>query len=353
LKVAIIISGLLRLAKKNTLILQEISSKYDVFVCTSVKDREHINCLGNIKGVSFIEDDHYINELQNNLLQIPEGSKLLQWQKLSKAFSMMELYELEKGMQYECVYKIRTDLIFNNDFKLDTVQHHSEHKSIFMNSDIYFGGNRNVMKIASSFFLKALGLYCNNSSFNSFDLNLLRECDRDAAKFEWLNYPYELVDGVDNFMDFWNKITSSKSINVKTYSGRIKNFREDNKSIFFPSEAAFLNYLLAENINIKKMHDNPFRIDENRKFNRSEVNTYNKLRQLFNDNNYREMIAIYSKEDFFADNTADLYRDAALAIFEFDRACGLRLISIANDIRPHGPYIKRLKHEFEKIMGSE
>lgn len=350
LKCAIIISGLLRLAKENTLILKDLAERYDVFVCTSLEDKNKTQYLGDIKAVEYIEEDCYMKELQNNLLEIPEGPKLLQWHKLSRAFSILEAYEAKNNIEYDCVYKIRTDLKFNYQFKLNVAEHFSTHRTMYMNSDIYFGGNRKVMKIASSFFLKALVFYCNNAKFNEFDLRLLQSSELAAGKFEWLDYPLELATGFECFFEFWKYITKKGIKDLCINSKEVKNFRPNHESIFFPSEAAFLNYLLVEGINVKKIHDKPFRIDENRKFNSLEEDTYKFLQEHFEKCNYKKMIEIYSNCSSLSDKAADLYRDAALKVFPGNHTQGLELITIANNVRPHGPYIKRLKHEFEEII---
>lgn len=351
MRIAIIISGLLRLAEKNKLPLQYLSEKYDVYVCTNKSEQKNIKFLGNVKNVSYIEDNEFHRNMQNQLLELPEGGKILQWQKLLIAFSDIKEHERVENNEYDCIYKIRTDLIFNENLSFDFKKHFENKNTIFMNSDIYFGGHRKTIEVASSFFTKALALYYKNYNFITFNINRLKYCDEDAGKFQWLTYPGELAGSFNNFNEFWDYIISTQhTIRFFHSSGNDKNFREKHKNITFASEAYFLHYLLSENLIVKKIHNIPFRIDQSRK--EDDQKEYNTLliKDLFTNKKYNEMIDIFKEKNQLPNETADFYRDAAIDSYTHDKILAYKLIKISHKIRPHGPYINRLMLEYENYL---
>ena len=349
MKKAIIISGLLRLFEDNYRFLNLISKTYDVFVCTSSSDKEKLEKLDNVKGVKFIETDTYLNNEQNMLLELPEGTKILQWQKLLVAYSLLQKYEFENGFKYDCVYKIRTDLVFDENFEFDNSLHYKNENVVYMNSDIYFGGHRNAMEICSKFFFYSLSFFYNSTKYFPFDINLLKYSDLAAGKFAWLNYPIEIRGEHIHFDDFIGDIESLTRSSLP-FSGDTFNFRESSSKIIFPSEPAFLNYILANNYAVRSIHKFPYRIDENRHLNVQISDDYEDILGAYKRSDFELLILMYKNGKAKDDRCADIFRDAALKIFKENHALGLTLISCALSIRPGGPYIRKLKSDFESVV---
>lgn len=195
----------------------------------------------------------------------------------------------------------------------------------------------------------ALSHYYNRNTFNYFDLNLLSQCDRAAGKFEWLNLPSEVCQNYKTFDEFWHSI-KQVFFETKTLSLTAFNYRENSAQIVFPSEPAFLNFVLANNLAVKVISKDFLRIRPDRKQEETNDSKFNNLLLLFEKKDFNNMLILSESHSFSHPKAADIFRDAALECFEYDNRLGLRLITQSLELRPNGPYIRRLKADFEKII---
>ena len=349
MRIAIIIPGLLRSLGNTAQYFNSLPKDVDIFICTNKSEKTKIKLLKNLRKVQYIEDVTYLKNQQSSLLKLPEGAKILQWQKLSVGFAMLCEHEAIQGFKYDYIYKLRTDLAFSENHDFDFLFKERMPERVYMNSDIYFGAQRPAFEVCSSFFIHALSHYYNRKTFNYFDLNLLSQCDKTAGKFEWLNYPSEISQNYKKFDDFWHAIEHGFH-ETKTSSTTVFNYRENADSIVFPSESAFLNFVLSNNLAVKVISEDLLRIRPDRKQEEQNDSKFDNLLLLFKKKDFNNMLLLCASHSFSHPEAADVFRDAALECFESDNKLGLRLITQSLKLRPNGPYIRRLKADFEKIM---
>lgn len=258
MKTAIIITGLPRCVGFNVEELTRITESFDVFVVTNrTKDLE-FEAFDNIKSITYIDDIAEEKAKEKQYLDMKDGFKILQWQKLKIGMSALEAYEAKNSIFYDAIFKIRTDLIFHNDFIIPKVDSSTFH----MNTDLYFGGTRSNFKKISQF-IDYIDDYYENYSFLPFNAELMHSSEHSAARFHWLNYPKALEGLTQDFSAF-------QSLDFKQYKEEFSiksdafSFREDYRDITFATEPSFLHYVLANglivrNFDFEKMGILPFR----------------------------------------------------------------------------------------------
>jgi len=203
---------------------------------------------------------------QNFLLNLKEGSKILQWQKLFIAKKMIIKYEEVNDIKYDLIYKIRTDLVFEGNFNLDFDKHLHATKTLFMNSDYYFGGCAHVMKKVCDFYIFILNNYYNrNNIYQPLNFELIKDSDFAAAKFEWLKYPKKIAFKKSNFKDMYKVLKQGINFSNQSESEPFIVFRNNYEKIIFPSEPAFLHYVLSLGLNVQKIQDKLLNLHPERK----------------------------------------------------------------------------------------
>lgn len=135
-----------------------------------------------------------------------------------------------------------------------------------MNSDIYFGGCAEVMKKVFDFYILSLTNYYERSNiYQPLKFKLIKKCDFDAGKFEWLKYPKKIASNKSDFKDIIPDLKKGFNFTNKSASEPFVIFRKNYESIPFPSEPAFLHYVLSMNFKVKKIQDDILRIHPDRK----------------------------------------------------------------------------------------
>lgn len=245
MKTAIIITGLPRCIGFNIEELTRITESFDVFVVTNRTKELEFEGFSSIKSITYIDDIKDEKAQEKQYLDMKEGGKILQWQKLKIAMRALEEYETQNNILYDTIFKIRTDLIFSTDFIIPNVN-----SSVFhMNTDLYFGGTRSNFKKVSQF-IDHIDVYYKNYRFLPFNAELVNSSEHSAARFHWLNYPKALAGVAEDFSAF-------QSLDFKQYKEEFSlesdafSFREDYLDIIFATEPSFLHYVLANGLIVK------------------------------------------------------------------------------------------------------
>ncbi len=266
MKIAFIITGLLRKVDENIKFLNFISDNFDLFICTSKENEKDLELFNDVKDYFLVEDDIKEKATQKFLLNVKEGSKILQWHKLFIAKKMLIEYEDVHDMKYDLIYKIRTDLSFEENLNLDFDKHLHLTKTLFMSTDHYFGGCSEVMKKVCDFYIFILTNYYNcNNTYQPLNFELIKNCDFAAAKFEWLKYPKKLASKKANFKEMKKALKKGVIFPNQSENEPSINFRNNHRKIFFPSEPAFLHYVLSLGFNVRKIEDNLLNLNPERK----------------------------------------------------------------------------------------
>lgn len=248
MKNAIVITGLLRLLGFNREYFHELSKNNILFFITNKSESENNKYIPKDNAyIYYVEDYEVESTLQEKYLSLDEGSKILQWQKLDLGVKLLLKKEQELGVKFSHIFKLRTDLDFHNNHEF--IHSNLKENTLYMNSDYYFGGERDVF-LKASLFYKSFERYYENYHFNPFLVTNIEECDYDCAKFKWLCFPVIIKKKYNKFEDLakneFHKENKIFENNDKGFS-----FRKDHKKIKFPSEVAFLHFLLNQNIILK------------------------------------------------------------------------------------------------------
>ncbi len=256
MKIAFVITGLLQKVDESIKFLNFLSENYDLFICTTKEHEKYLGMFNDVKDYFLVEDDIEENTTQKFLLNLKEGFKILQWQKLFIAKNMIIKYEEVNDIKYDLIYKIRTDLVFRDNLNFNFDRHLNSSKTLFMNSDYYFGGCSEVMKKVCDFYIFILKNYYNrNNIYQPFNFELIKTSDLAAAKFEWLKYPKQIVSKKATFKDFYKVLKKGIIFSNQSESEPFIVFRDNHENIIFPSEPAFLHYVLSLGLNVQKIED--------------------------------------------------------------------------------------------------
>lgn len=329
---AIIITGLPRCLAFNKNEILKLCKKYDVFFITNRTLDVESSILANMKSVIYIDDIDYESKLEQHLISIPEGKKILQWQKLKLGKEIIRDYENKNNVKYKLILKLRTDLKFNDDIEISNC----DNNTVYMKSDYYFYAKRDVFFKVCDFFDRVNYYYNNFGYVPIYNTNSIINSDIKCAKFQWLNYP----DTSDIKKLKTNELCIEK-IHEAFHSNKEKNdvsfnFRERHKEIIFPSEAAFLHYLLSSGITVKKINNFNFSLLKHRR------NSISNILDKIYDINFIQRLK--PSDHGLTNKHADFFKNLALSYVDFDTEKSFNLMLLAKRIRPNGPFInKKLK----------
>lgn len=272
-KIAVIVSGLLRLSRENEAVLRAIGEKYDVFVCTSRQHEPFVPHLGTVKSVRFVEDDAFQAQFERELMAIPEGVKLLQWQKLYLAYEDVLKAEASQNRRYDAIFKIRTDFLYN--FPLELPAATSADNILYMQGDLIFGGAREAFSRVADFIFPAMLIYYGNPRYLKINLRHIKECDLEAARFLHLKWPTSIFQRAWPMRLFRRKFSNDEMKRmILQHADEISQI-EDGQSGFyarkeiwrsrkFRSQSSFLHYVLSKDIIVKSISPNRFRLSTER-----------------------------------------------------------------------------------------
>ncbi|QTC91686.1 hypothetical protein [Brevundimonas goettingensis] len=262
-RIAIIVSGQTRCIDRTLHLFRGWTETADLFVVTNrAEDAAQKELLGLAKAWRFIEDDSALAEEEAALLTHPEGGKAAQWLKLAEAWRLLEAYEAEHDIRYDAVYKLRTDLHYVPDARLDHVRHLASPDEIFMESDLVFGGSRKAFAHAAAFHSRVSYYWGDHLAFKPIPIAPMLASHPNAGRFHWFNYPKTMFPDLirwDDEHSFRAELTARadelEAYNrdpgsvLDCFNGRGELFRE----LVFPSEPAFAHHLLVSGLSCQRI----------------------------------------------------------------------------------------------------
>jgi hypothetical protein len=236
---------------------------------------------------------------------------------------------IQSQAKYTHTLRVRPDFIFNENVKIEDLINESEESkgTCFLDS---WGGEG---VISDQFFFGDYKTGCFYNGLWDFwqkmeapidDIgNLLKPHKRLNDYLAFGGVGYSLLPDIRKSLDDSSRINREKHIDLIL------------SDIDFFNSHASEQYLSLFN--------------KYKELNMSHAGVLNQVRMFFEKKQYQEMFEIYIDGNVFPDVTADMYRDAALSISDENFLLSYQLIKIANEIRPSGPYIKKIRMDFEKI----
>ena len=270
---AILLVGELRLAKETQVLLNKLCNLYDVFVVT---DRKYLSCveyLGFPIDVLCVEDilgGEQHNKFYKSELGIPHA---LQMHKAYLGFERLKEMERYQGRKYKTVYKVRSD--WDMDFPLDLEifrKFDCQNQFIYMQSDMFYGGGRDIAEIWSHFYYHILAFYFDRlDEYWPFDCPDLNDCDLRFAGLERFPFPSGVV-GTPTSKEELEEILKERWREIKNYNDKnISFYRLRTLEPKFPCEAAFLHFILKHGLKFKKINDTRIPLDPFRFYDDVEV----------------------------------------------------------------------------------
>lgn len=338
---AIIITGLARCLSFNKKDLLRICGLYDVFFVTNKNENTDNSLLKKMKSVYYIDDNDYTSMMEQHLLSIPEGNKILQWQKLKVGKEIIIAYERKKNIKYDTILKLRTDLKINQKIEFPDCKENT----IYMNSDYYFCAKRDVFFQACDFFDRVSSYYNNFKYLPVNTVENILKSDIKCAKFQWLNYPKSSNINKLKVKDLSVEKITETFISHTEEEIESFNFRSYYRGIIFPSEPAFLHYLLTSGITVKELDRFNFHLLKNRSG--LIANILDKIYDSFFVKNFD--LSKYNLNN----EHADFFKNLSLSYENYDVEKSFNLMLIANRIRPKGPFINKKIDELREKLNEK
>lgn len=265
---AILMPGLLRMAEENRAVLTQMAQDHDVFVFTARSHARFLPHLGPVKAAAFVEDDPLQADLERSLLAVPEGVKLLQWQKLYCAWQLMKAEEARRGRPYARVYKTRTDFTYHFPFDLPE---ESPGDVMTMQGDLIFGGRRDTVEKVVDFIFAAMVSYYGNSGYQRINARNLHLCDNQAGRFFHLKWPREIFrkplfgKSLDKAA-MWDAILRRADYIDGLEPGKAEPYfkKKSWQNRKFRSQSSFLHYVLSKDIVVKSISQQRYKLIPNR-----------------------------------------------------------------------------------------
>lgn len=247
---AVLIPGLLRNIEENANSIDELASRFDLYIYTTDAYREQASQINGNVFVSFVEDDPYSKTMDRALCRLPEGGKVSQWHKLHAAFNALKIQEEKKGARYDLVYKLRSDLDYPEVINFDCSLHKTNSRKLFMRSDWYFGGCRDAMEIAADFFLEIFEQYYDRSNeYWPINYDALCASDPTAAKFSWLKYPRDIVGSPQTDAELFQSVCENADALSRYHFDKHDQMHHlGSTKVIFASESSFAHYLLSKGL---------------------------------------------------------------------------------------------------------
>jgi len=253
---AIIFTGLLRCIQVNLDYISMLKDRFDIYFCVSGSDSslEELKLAMSVGSVIDLDESQDDLLEQKRLLDLSEGVKLLQWQKLKVAAE-----RIGNLNEYERIFKFRTDIEFNDALISEIINLEIGNNEVFMFSDLAFGCMSKVFITISNFYEGRETYYGKFPMF--LDVRSLSKHDHTAAKFHWLYYPLSIEKYVHDYLS--NKGIDKEDAYIKLVreAARFerKSFlkepafsrQKNSETILFSSEGAFLHFLLSKDLIVK------------------------------------------------------------------------------------------------------
>ena len=224
----------------------------DVFVVTNEDGSAMLDEVRRrISAVATVEDDESWVATQNAFFDMEYGRGLLQWQKFEIGLQLIRQAEAHAGKEYSTIYKLRTDVNYQESVYVADTFHATNRSCVFMDSDKLFGGHRDTIMALDGFVAHALETYCGkHDHYWPLDFDRLIASDFTAAKFHWLKYPRALAPFLNRRLDALSfrqhLLRNIDLVDLSAdYSGELMTCRKDSpESAWFPSEPCFAHYVL-------------------------------------------------------------------------------------------------------------
>ena len=192
--VAIVITGVLRCLDETMGRLLALAEDCDLFVVTGRDFADEARRLKQARPeptrIRFSDEAGPYKVLEDAAGRLQNGRAIRQWIKLALGFEALAQEEARRGEPYACAYKIRTDIEFDSDGALDWRAHADSPRTLFMRSDIYFGGARPAFERACRFLDVLFERYYDNAApLQPEDWTALARSRPGAGPFLRLAYP--------------------------------------------------------------------------------------------------------------------------------------------------------------------
>ena len=343
MRYAVVITGILRCVDESLEWFNTLPANCDLFIVTDKKSELLISRFNKVADYIIVENSFYHHSLQKYLISIKEGTKILQWQKLTIASAMLKEYALNNGVEYDAIYKVRTDVLGLETIKFQKISD----DDFYMCSDLAFASSSSKFSDVSDFFAYGLTKYNKNNEYHSFNLDTLKNSDVKAGRFQWLSYPKRLINESEFDIEAIKRsIISLQDAHQIDEFEPIVNFRKNYQRIKFPSEPLFLTYVLNQFKTINLL-SNKVRLMPERNFNESEKLIFKYIKQ----KNINELMMIKSCKGI-PDGSgflANKLRDLSIELEIENIKAAYHIMNLAKDIRPTGEFIlkKHLEYGFK------
>lgn len=249
MRIAILIPGQLRCLKVNRVKFQNnlINENYDVFVYTNKSYGKFIKYIKNCRVVKYVEDNKDDINSEKKISQGRRPRNLYQWFKYKRCFQIMEEYCKENNIKYDIICKLRTDytfcskIILNKDVK---------NEMLYMESDRFFYGNYETMKVVSDFFDIIYDKYFGTQKiYHPINYDALLRSDIGSGKYNLFYYPRSIVGKPKNINELRNIISKNLSkLKKYEYTPGDPLYAALHSRKPFQSEKNFFHYILSQNI---------------------------------------------------------------------------------------------------------
>jgi len=249
MKVAFLIPSHLRCLEKNKNIFQRnlINSEYDVFVYTNKHYQKWIKYIKNLKVVKYVEDNEDDINMERKISQGRRPRNFYQWFKYKRCFEVMDEYCKENNIKYDIICKLRTDYTFSSNVILNK---NVLNNSLYMESDRFFYGNYETMKIVRNFFDIIYDKYFGTQKiYHPINYDALLKSDVRSGRFDLFYYPRSIVGVSKNIHDLKNRIINNlqKLKDYKYIPGDLLHSALHSRKPF-QSEKNFFHYMLSHNV---------------------------------------------------------------------------------------------------------
>lgn len=253
---AIVITGKLRCIEQSMPQIARIAAGSDLIVVTTKDQTEQATWLKrqiSNTSIAYSDEAGLYAVLESSMDHIERGDVIRQWIKLSLARDILLRNEHMHGRRYGCIYKIRSDFSFTASDQLDWQLHCEHEHTLFMRSDMAFGGHRSAFWIAASFLENVFSNYYDpRAAMVPKRFDLLARSDANAGSFMRLAYP-KLIGRPSSASDLLERVRSHQASLTQWHFTPDDTFTPVDRPALaftkkFASEPFFLHYINASGL---------------------------------------------------------------------------------------------------------
>lgn len=248
--VCILFPGLLRCLSQNRAFVERLCRNHAVFFYTSRDYAADLAALDAPFHARYLEDDPAAVRVERHLDAIADGWKIKQFFKLQRCLDLVREHEAETGRRFTMLYKLRTDLWLPPGFDLTVDRHRQDASSLYMETDWYFGGRREITERIMSFYDAIFDRYYGTyDRYWPMDVGRLLDSDFGAGKFERLYFPTEAIGDYGDKASLRRAIADNRerlAAHVPRAGEPLGNLHPNPtfRSMAFAPEPSFLHFVL-------------------------------------------------------------------------------------------------------------